>query len=46
MSDRRVITYGLSANADVRAVNLRHEKGQMIFDVLLSDGWISKLTAG
>ena len=37
MSDRRVITYGLSANADVRAVNLRHEKGQMIFDVLLSD---------
>ncbi len=37
VSDRRVITYGLSANADVRAVNLRHEKGQMIFDVLLSD---------
>ena len=37
LSDRRVITYGLSANADVRAVNLRHEKGQMIFDVLLSD---------
>ena len=37
MSDRRVITYGLSANADVRAINLRHEKGQMIFDVLLSD---------
>ena len=37
VSDRRVITYGLSANADVRAVNLRHEKGRMIFDVLLSD---------
>ena len=37
VSDRRVITYGLSANADVRAVNLRNEKGQMIFDVLLSD---------
>ena len=37
VSDRRVITYGLSANADVRAINLRHEKGKMIFDVLLSD---------
>ena len=36
-SDRRVITYGLSANADVRAVNLRHEAGQMLFDVQLSD---------
>ncbi|MGB1894475.1 MAG: UDP-N-acetylmuramate--L-alanine ligase [Candidatus Puniceispirillaceae bacterium] len=36
VSDRRVITYGLSANADVRAVNLRHQSGEMIFDVLLS----------
>ena len=37
VSDRRVITYGLSANADVRAVNLRHQSGEMIFDVLLSE---------
>ena len=37
VSDRRVITYGLSANADVRAVNLRHQSGDMIFDVLLSE---------
>lgn len=37
VSDRRVITYGLSANADVRAVNLRHEDGHMLFDVLLSE---------
>ena len=36
VSDRRVITYGISANADVRAVNLRHQSGEMIFDVLLS----------
>ncbi len=36
-SDRRVITYGLSANADVQAVNLSHEAGHMIFDVQLSD---------
>ena len=37
VSDRRVITYGISANADVRAVNLRHQSGEMIFDVLLSE---------
>ena len=37
VSDRRVVTYGLSANADVRAVNLRHQSGEMIFDVLLSE---------
>ena len=37
VSDRRVITYGLSANADVRAVNLRNQSGEMIFDVLLSE---------
>ena len=37
IKDRRIITYGLSANADVRAVNLRHNGPAMLFDVLLSD---------
>lgn len=37
ISDRRVITYGLSTNADIRATNLSHDNGQMTFDVLVSD---------
>ena len=37
IKDRRIITYGLSANADVRAINLRVENGAMLFDVHLSD---------
>lgn len=37
ISDRRVITYGLSTNADIRATNLSHNNGQMTFDVLVSD---------
>ena len=37
IKDRRIITYGLSANADVCAVNLRHAGPAMLFDVLLSD---------
>ena len=37
IKDRRVITYGFAANADVRAVNLRSEGTMMIFDVILSD---------
>lgn len=37
LSDRRVITYGLSTNADVRAVNLRHSAHYMQFDVTISD---------
>ena len=37
ISDRRVITYGLSTNADIRAVNLHNDKENMIFDVQLSE---------
>lgn len=37
ISDRRVITYGLSTNADIRATNLRHEDGRMIFDIVIAD---------
>ncbi len=35
ITDRRVITYGFNAQADVRAVNLRYEKGVAHFDVAL-----------
>lgn len=35
ISDRRVITYGFNAQADVRAVNLRYEGGIAYFDVAL-----------
>ena len=37
IKDRRIITYGMSANADVRAVNLRVDGVAMLFDVMLSD---------
>merc|ERR1711991_813141 len=37
IKDRRIITYGISANADVRAVNLRVNGAAMLFDVMLSD---------
>ncbi len=35
VTDRRVITYGFNAQADVRAINLRYEKGVAHFDVAL-----------
>ncbi|MGJ8605014.1 MAG: UDP-N-acetylmuramate--L-alanine ligase [Marivita sp.] len=35
VTDRRVVTYGFNAQADVRAVNLRYEKGVAHFDVAL-----------
>ena len=35
ITDRRVITYGFNAQADVRAVNLRYEKGIAHFDIAL-----------
>ncbi|MBD3663649.1 UDP-N-acetylmuramate--L-alanine ligase [Sulfitobacter aestuariivivens] len=35
ISDRRVITYGFNAQADVRAVNLRYEGGIAHFDIQL-----------
>jgi UDP-N-acetylmuramate--alanine ligase len=36
VTDRRVVTFGFNAQADVRAVNLRYEKGVAHFDVALS----------
>jgi len=35
ISDRRVLTYGFNAQADMRAVNLRYEKGVAHFDIAL-----------
>lgn len=35
ISDRRVVTYGFNAQADVRAVNLTYKKGVAHFDVAL-----------
>ncbi len=43
IQDRRIITYGLSANADVRATNLRVEDGAMLPQPYLSPvsaGWL------
>ena len=40
--DRRIITYGLSAAADVRAVNIRHDCNQMLFDIQLSERLMGK----
>ena len=35
VTDRRVVTFGFNAQADVRAVNLRYENGAAHFDVAL-----------
>lgn len=35
ITDRRVITYGFNAQADVRAMNLRYENGVAHFDIAL-----------
>ena len=37
ISDRRLITYGFSPQADVRGINLRHETGGTLFDVVHTD---------
>ena len=36
ITDRRVVTYGFNTQADVRAVNLRYEKGIAHFDIALA----------
>jgi UDP-N-acetylmuramate--alanine ligase len=35
ITDRRIVTFGFNAQADVRAVNLRYERGVALFDVAL-----------
>ncbi|MDP3962131.1 MAG: Mur ligase family protein, partial [Pseudorhodobacter sp.] len=44
VTDRRIVTFGFNAQADVRAVNLRFENGTALFDVLLqSEGEGSRI---
>lgn len=38
VTDRRVVTYGFNAQADVRAVNLTYQGGVAHFDIALSEG--------
>jgi len=40
ITDRRVVTYGFNAQADVRAINLSYSEGLSHFDVALWDGQI------
>lgn len=37
VADRRIVTFGFNAQADVRAVNLRFENGKALFDILLNN---------
>jgi UDP-N-acetylmuramate--alanine ligase len=34
--DRKIVTYGLSAQADIRAINIRPEQGIMHYDVVIA----------
>src|SRR3546814_18967169 len=34
--DRRILTYGLNPQADVRAANIRAENGMMVYDVTVA----------
>jgi UDP-N-acetylmuramate--alanine ligase len=45
IADRRVVTFGFNAQADVRAVNLTYENGVAHFDILLqNEGEGAKIT--
>jgi UDP-N-acetylmuramate--alanine ligase len=37
VADRRIITYGIGANADVRAINLKLDRGGADFDVMVEN---------
>ncbi|MFN3722250.1 MAG: UDP-N-acetylmuramate--L-alanine ligase [Paracoccaceae bacterium] len=37
VADRRIVTFGFNAQADVRAVNLTFENGKALFDILLNN---------
>ncbi|MGA0541640.1 UDP-N-acetylmuramate--L-alanine ligase [Neotabrizicola sp. VNH66] len=37
VTDRRIVTFGFNAQADVRAVNVRFENGKSCFDVVLQN---------
>ncbi|MBK5945849.1 UDP-N-acetylmuramate--L-alanine ligase [Rhodobacter veldkampii DSM 11550] len=46
LSDRRVVTFGFNAQADVRALNLRYEAGVAHFDVALQGEGQGAVIAG
>ena len=46
ISERRIITYGLSASADIRAINLSADDNGMNFDVMLSKRMAEPITGG
>ncbi|MBV9993182.1 MAG: UDP-N-acetylmuramate--L-alanine ligase [Alphaproteobacteria bacterium] len=37
IEDRRIVTYGLSPQADVRATNIRYAEGRSCYDVIVTD---------
>ena len=37
IEDRRIVTYGLSPQADIRAANVRYSEGASFFDVIVTD---------
>ncbi len=42
VTDRRVVTFGFNAQADVRAINLTYRNGSAHFDIELADGVVIK----
>ena len=38
LRDRRVVTYGFNAQADIRAENVRYEQGTACFDIRIANG--------
>jgi len=38
VKDRRIVTYGFSPQADIRATNLRYDQGSALFDLELKNG--------
>ena len=46
VTDRRVVTYGFNAQADVRGINLRYEAGQAHFDIALRGEGEDKVIEG
>lgn len=37
VTDRRILTYGMSPQADVRAINIRFAEGASLYDVVITD---------
>ncbi|MCE6960285.1 UDP-N-acetylmuramate--L-alanine ligase [Cereibacter sphaeroides] len=46
VTDRRIVTFGFNAQADVRAINLRYENGTAHFDVMLQNEGEGRIIEG